>query len=215
MNGSIVDRCGLYLVLFFGAPVAASQVVVDFDVDPAGNPIVAPSGFQEATRLDDLYAPLGVTFAGPGPQDGGAILNEYRSGFDVKPRSGSNFFAFSVTASYSDGGIPRPPEMIMFETPVTSVSIFAGDGNVHTFTMEAFDSAGQSLALDTRSNVGGEYVELSVSGSDIRSVVIDRPNGADDGFVFDDLTYTPVPEPTRDAASCWLPSSVRLLDGLV
>lgn len=44
---------------------ASATIEINFDNDALGNPIGAPSLSIETTRLDELYAPLGVHFWGP------------------------------------------------------------------------------------------------------------------------------------------------------
>ena len=174
----------------------AATTTINFDSDSGGSAIVAPNIFADTTRLTTLYAPLGVTFEGPGGNNGGAILNQ-AGGFGIQARSGSNFLAFNTNsnAALNDGGFPIPPETILFSSPVTFVSIYAGDDASQIFTMEAFDSGGLSVASDSNTNVPGSYVQLSVSGADIKSVVI---QGSSTGgtYVFDDLTFNTIPEPT-------------------
>jgi hypothetical protein len=55
----------LALLAFLGAFSASATIVINFDTDASGNPIAAPSLSIETTRLDELYAPLGVHFWGP------------------------------------------------------------------------------------------------------------------------------------------------------
>ena len=54
------------LVLLVGLREVEGAVTIDFDTDPYGNPIDAPRSFGSTPSLTTLYAPLGVTFAGPG-----------------------------------------------------------------------------------------------------------------------------------------------------
>ena len=190
---------GSVLLSITCAATPASAAEIRFDVDPGGNPVTAPTTFASTTPLRDLYAPLGVTFSGPGPNDGGAILSG--GGFGVNPRSAPNFFAFSRSATMQNGGVPRDPETINFTSPNITVTIFAsGGGQAATFRMDAFDSVGTPAGSFTATNTPGQYATLSVTSAvvPIHRVVLTELTG-DNGFVYDDLTFTPIPEPTSAA----------------
>jgi len=101
----------------------ANAVIINFDTDAFGNPIIARCGFSQTTALRDLYSSLGVTFAGAAPNDGGAILDECGS-FGVPALSGDNFLAFNRNAQMQDGGIPTDPQIIIFDPAASVVSIW-------------------------------------------------------------------------------------------
>jgi hypothetical protein len=178
-------------------PAGAQVMTIDFDTAPGGGTVVAPINFSETTRLTTLYAPLGVTFSGPGGNDGGAILNQ-DSNFGVNARSGVNFLAFNrdPNARLSDGGRPIDPETIAFATPQGQVSIFASGGfSANSFRIDAFDAGGSLIGSGTGTSGVGAYVQLSVAAAGIRSVVL-TGTGAAPFFVYDDLSFTSVPEPS-------------------
>ena len=190
---------GTGLVLLFTTCVAtpASAVVINFDTDGSGNPIVAPTLFAQTTPLRDAYAAIGVTFNGPSALDGGAILSG--GGFGVQPRSAPNFLAFSrsATAFMQNGGLPRDPETIAFNTALSSASIYASGGSqAATFRMDAFDSGGALITSVTGSNASGQYVQLSIPApaTPISRLVLTEIGG-DTAFVYDDLEFTLIPEP--------------------
>ena len=172
----------------------ATAVTINFDVDTIGNAINAPSLFASTTRLTTLYSSLGVTFAGPGGNDGGAILDQ-AGNFGVNALSGTNFLSFNINATMSDGGVPRGPETLMFSPPVTSVSVFGGDFDPVTLQMQAFNSLNQLVATDTQTAAANSYTHLNVAGGSISRVTLDRASGST-FWAFDDLTFTPVPEPS-------------------
>lgn len=166
-----------------------AQIFINFDTDASGNPITAPSIFAEASPLTTLYAPLGVTFSGPGPGLGGAILNETGS-FGIAALSGNNFLAFNGS-TYA-----TLPETITFNTPMSSVSIFGGTGYGEQFTMQAYGTGGTLLDSDTVNVTAGNYEPLDVASSEgITSVVLTGDNGGP-SWVYDNLSATPVPEPS-------------------
>lgn len=180
---------------------AIATVVINFDTDAFGNPFAAPDESIETTRLEEFYAPLGVHFWGPdGPngRDGGAIFDQ-DSNFGINPRSGRNFLGFNRLpfVTFMDGGKPRDPETITFDTLATHVSIFAGAGIVLTFFMQGFDANGVLVASDTLTTQ--QWGELEVaSPSGIKSVQLSclDPDFVALYFVYDDLSVDFVPEPS-------------------
>jgi hypothetical protein len=203
-------RAAFHLAAFFvliGGGGRAEAGFINFDVDSMGNPINAPIFFSQTTHLSELYAPLGVHFAGPGGNDGGAILDQ-GSNFGVPALSGPNFLAFNrlPQAVMADGGHPIDPETISFDKPQATVSIFAAPGVIDegeaffgTFRMDAFDVHGMLLGTTTLSSTGG-YVQLSLtSGSGIASVKLTETSG-DILFVYDNLSFTTIPEPSSLAS---------------
>lgn len=91
---------------------------------------------------------MGVVFEGPAPLDGGGILNQ-GGNFGVNARSGTDFLAFNRNSLFSDGGTPRDPENLLFDSFVNEVSIWASGGNQSTsFMMEGFRN-GQLIEVDT------------------------------------------------------------------
>lgn len=188
----------LAAILVLGAAAPAKAELITFDRDAFGNPIMAPNVFIETTALRNLYAPLGVRFLGPALLDGPAILDQ-DSNFGVPALSGRNFLAVNRGARLLDGGIPRDPFTILFDTPALFVSLFASaGGQSNTFRMDAFDAMGTLVASDTVTNAPRAYGELQVqvdTSAAIARVVV-TGIGAANAFVFDDLSFTSVPEPT-------------------
>lgn len=188
---------GMNAILVAGLGIASAEAAtINFDTDANGQSINAPPSFINTTRLTELYAPLGVHFSGPGGNNGGAILDE-TGNFGVSARSGSNFLAFNRSATLSDGGVPRDPETINFDTLLNRVSIFAASGfGTNTFKLEAFDMNELLVGSDTITTQPGTYDQLSVSSAsgDISRIALSA--GSDKAFVYDNLSYTPVPEPS-------------------
>jgi hypothetical protein len=193
LNRLVVLLCLAAWLAAGSRPAVADPVVINFDQDANGNPINAPPDFIGTTRLSTLYSSLGVTFSGPGGNDGGAILNQ-NSNFGVSPVSGPNFLAFNPFAKLSDGGVPQGPETISFANPVSTVSIqVAGGIHADPFLLQAFDGSNQ--LVDSSSVTTQQFAPLTVSSpGGISSVVLSTTgNGV---FVADDLSFTASPEPT-------------------
>jgi len=185
----------LAAVLVLGAAAPARAELITFDTDALGNPLIAPPTFVQTTALRDLYAPLGVRFVGPGPLDGPGILDR-DSNFGVEPLSGRNFLAVNRGASFMGGGVPRDPFEILFDVANEFVSLFASGGfNANTFRLDAYDEGGTLVDSDTVATAVGTWGEMRVeAGAGIARVVV-TGTGPSGTFVFDNLSYQPVPEP--------------------
>jgi hypothetical protein len=158
----------------------AYPLLVDFD------DVSAPCGFISTTALTDRYWMHGVTFSGPALKDGGAILNEC-GGFGVNGHSAPNFLAFNSNSSLSDGGIPRQPESILFQFPVSFVQLYVGSSfNVGTIvTAEAFDVNGASLGT-TSLPLEARMRPMTIMARNISKIVLST---TDPVFVVDDLIF--------------------------
>ncbi len=178
------------VVIFAGTVVTSGASATLIDFEGTG----APPGFKLTIALRDLYADLGVNFDGPGPLDGGAILNECGN-FGVDAFSGTDFLAFNRNSMLMDGGIPRDPEEILFDDLQASVSIYAAGGvwEGATFRMDAYDQLNQLVDTDTVG--GGDWSQLLVShpGGIARVVLTEIANVQ--AFVYDDLEFFAVPGP--------------------
>jgi hypothetical protein len=92
--------------------------------------VAAPCDFSDTTPL---LGPEQFAFFLAPPPNGGAILNECAM-FGIDAHSPPNFLAFNNTATYTSGGIPATPELIVLDRPSTSsVSFWVSCGsNVST-----------------------------------------------------------------------------------
>jgi hypothetical protein len=161
--------------------------VINFD------DVSASCVFVQTIHLSEQYFSLGVHFQGPGGNDGGAILNQCGN-FGVPAASGVNFLAFNRNALLSDGGVPKDPETILFDYLMTDVSIYATGGDrPSTFTMQAYNSV--NILVDTDTITTADWGPLSVSWAGGIKYVILQEIGGDNVFVYDNLSFTPVPEP--------------------
>ena len=201
------------LCSLLAASAQAGTTVIDFDHDAYGNPLNAPGFYAYAQSLTTLYAPLGVTFSGPGgvgSNTGGAILNSKSGSFSVPPRSGANFLCFKT------GDTASGPETITFAQAATNVTIYASSPGAATFTMTGYNSAGATVAVSTVSmdpyvtgNFTPYYVKLSVDApvlSSISAVVLTEtaPNPYFIIYHYDDLSFTVAPTPATIAGTLQL-----------
>jgi subtilisin family serine protease len=171
-------------------PVKQTTPSISASEDPASIVITfddlnAPCFFAQTVRLTDNYLAYGVTFAGPGGNDGGAIIDEC-GGFGVSGHSSPNFLAFNTVATLQDGGIPRGPETIYFNPTVSEVKAIVGSQHTGTVTMNAYEGA--TLVDSATVTLSTTMTPISVSGQNIDKVVVSCTAYA---FVLDNLMYAP------------------------
>ena len=156
--------------------------LIDFDDN------AAPCFFANTTRLTGAYAHRGVTFAGPGGNDGGAILDECGA-FGVTGHSAPNFLAFNPSLSMSDGGVPQGPETLTFNKPMQYVHAKVGTGSTTSGsgTIYAYDADGLMVDSDSRF-MTSTMQSIAVSGYGIVRVEIVSNSGS--YWVLDDLFFT-------------------------
>jgi hypothetical protein len=158
-------------------------VLINFD------DVTSPCSFAETTRLTDLYADLGVTFEGPGGQDGAAIVNEC-NGLSVTGYSPPNFLAFSSSANLQDGGVPRGPETIRFAAAFSRLDLTVGSPAAGTVTVRAYDAAETMVASATVA-LTTSMTPVQLRGPNMSKVVVSTTAEA---FVLDDLRASGPPE---------------------
>jgi hypothetical protein len=195
------------ITLFISALLAsgiarAATIAINFDTDASGSPLNSPTAFSSTKHLAELYAPLGVHFAGPGGNDGGAILDQ-GSNFGINAHSGLQFLAFNRAAGLADLGIARDPEKITFDLLMSDVAVFVGGGSVsRTFRLDAFDTDG--VLVNSKTVATRTFSQLQVASSaGIRAVtlsVTDTDVGA--AFIVDDLLAHTIPEPSAALLLC-------------
>ncbi|HEX9312589.1 MAG TPA: hypothetical protein VGA30_07175 [Actinomycetota bacterium] len=122
------------------AGAITNSVSINFD------DVTAPCAFNQTVALTNEYSSQGVLFRGPGPMDGGGILNECGN-FGVSGYSAPNFLAFNSAAFFLDGGIPRGPELIIFTSGLMShVQINVGSSQGGLLRLQAYNSSKQLIA---------------------------------------------------------------------
>ncbi|MEZ4386299.1 MAG: FlgD immunoglobulin-like domain containing protein [Candidatus Krumholzibacteriia bacterium] len=142
--------------------------------------------FQDTVALRGEYADRGLVFGGPAARDGGGVLT-YCSFFLVVGWTPPNLVGFNEAAAYSDGGIPRGPQTIVFDAPVNFVEADVGAAIEvgYPATMTAFDAAGVPLTSATVA-LDRETRPLLVEAPGIARVVVDAPGAR---FILDDLLW--------------------------
>lgn len=194
-------------VVFLGCATAyGNTVTINFDQNPNGSPIYAPNQFSQAQSLTNLYAPLGIHFAGYLGSSAWPILNDY-SGFGVAALSGQNYLAYSSACSpyctgaqLQDGSTLGDPLVMTFDGSVKDFSIWASAGlrgNSYA-ALKAFNSRGKVVAETPYpySSFGYGWTQLAVHSNayNIKYVELTVPGG--NAAVFDNLQYVaavPIP----------------------
>jgi hypothetical protein len=147
--------------------------------------VIQFEGLGDATPLINQYAGLGVSFANATILTAGMSLNE----FDFPPKSGSN-------VASDDGG----PMVLTFSTSASFVGGYFTYGE--PLTLQAFDSS-NNLVASAFSVFSANFVSsgnppnefLSLSAPNIARVTI-TGDPAGGSFTLDNLTFTPIPEPS-------------------
>jgi hypothetical protein len=167
-----------------------TQVFIDFD------DVTAPCYFSQTGPLRDEYLALGVSFSGPYPNDGAAVLNECGN-FGVAGHSAPNFLATNCNATMANGGLAQGPETMTFTQTIVSCSALVGAGTYagYTLTMDAYDVNWQ--LVDSASIVLASTMQLmGVANPGIKYVVVGNTQPC--VWVLDDLgfdtEFTPVDE---------------------
>lgn len=161
------------------SPSPATGAIIDFE-DGVGHDVVIPGGQYSGLTISNAVW-IGA----------GAPFHEGSFGLGVDAGIvGGNNWAFPGTSS---------PIVIEFNVPLSNVSIDAFDVQDRGAKLEAFDASGISLGSDSFSNVSlPQKVTLSVASAGIKKIELTQlsnltSNG--DGVGWDNLNYTPVPEP--------------------
>jgi hypothetical protein len=172
------------------APAGASAGTRTINFDD----FTAPATFAGASPLTNRYASRGVTFAGPAPGSGGAVLDV--TAFPVTGESPPNALAFDDSETYSGGGKPIGPETITFATPIHSASIHVGQSSGGTVRLTGFDGG---TAVSTNFQTSQTSVQtLTVAAERMTRLRLEYTGSA---TVWDDLTWDTAPVSHDDAFS--------------
>ncbi len=165
------------LVSFIGSStVYAAPVSIDFDDGTAGSPV------------GSFYSGLGVTFSNTQFVDNFGLAGS-SSPLGIAGMGGSWTYEFGIANAIE----------ATFSSLVSSVTITGVDVGHAGMQMDAFDSYG--ALIDTNNWYGtdegvGQWMTISVANPTIASVLLYQPSPmGDDGMVFDNMIFAPVPEP--------------------
>ena len=184
----------------------AATTTIDFETRHDGLALHAPTTFENAGPLTNLYSRFGVNFTGGSGTTGGVILDELAAfvlidassgtavGSILRAHSGRNFLA-----------IPRQTEVVLFDTPVTYISAYIGGQTGGAFFDEDWNVI-ESMPV-VRSSIANPWAffEYSSTSRPIAAVYFNNIDRMDD-FTFGDRVAVPaVP----------LPASLPLLGAAV
>lgn len=147
--------------------------------------VAAPCTFDATVALRDQYSGVGVHFRGGSARNGGGILDEC-GGFGVTGYSSPNFLAFNTATTYSDGGVPTPPQGILFDNAAGGVQIRVGSATGGTVQMIAYNANGQVVGRKQLA-MASQLKSLTIVAQGIRKVVLQVQGGT--YYVFDDLAW--------------------------
>lgn len=156
---------------------SASIIVIDFDTDGLGNPILTD------TPITNQYANLGVLFAGI--EDDAPV--DVNAGPNPDGNPGGSAPNFMTNCANANGGCPGNRADILritFDSGVSGISLFLDSLGGQSVTFNLYD-AGDSL-LESVAISGLLPVAFTASG--VTRIDAVQPN---DGwaFAFDDLTF--------------------------
>src|SRR5215211_5325265 len=168
-------------------PALAGTRTINFD-----DATTAPCSFISTGPLTTRYtASMGVTFSGPAPGKGGAILDQC-GGFGVTGHSPPKFLAFNVGLTGAGQDYPDPPETITFANPIHSFEIKAGqNGSGGTFTITGFDGT-TPVSVNSRNSTQALSV-LTLAATRMTSVKLEYVPGTVDYMIFDDMKFGTAP----------------------
>jgi hypothetical protein len=176
----------------------ASAATITFDEFGTG-----PTTFAETNPLRNEYA--GLSFTGPGPNDGGGILND--STWPFNAHSGNSILAFNRSATaqgdYLNGGSPIDTQRVSFAFPVNAVDLYVTTAGNFSFTfpfsadfeIKAYTSGGVLVAQSLVNTSVGVWAPLAVSSDSGFDYVEISELSRSRSFAFDDLSYSRVPAP--------------------
>jgi hypothetical protein len=128
--------------------------------------VSAPCDFDGTTALRGVEQ--FASFNAPGTS-GGAILNEC-SNFGVEAYSPPNFLAFNRTLTYTAGGVPKTPELILVGPNRSTVTFYASGGarSGYPLGIVALNSSGV-IGMQTITT-SSTWVQVTVTGTGIAAI---------------------------------------------
>ena len=170
--------------LLGAAPAQAAGGVVHIGFEDAPHFCL----FNQTTALRDRYA--AAQFRGPGPNDGGGILDATCGGWSQDAHGGDQVLAFNTAGNYSGGGTSVGPQRIKFNNLKKMVSIWVSqnsNGGQATFTLVG--KKGNAVVRKHTVSVNNNgWVQLKVQRKQgINNVVLRADQEPDGAWMADDL----------------------------
>ena len=186
----LTHRALLLALTVFVAPITnAAPIVINFDVDGLGAPIVSN------TPITTQYSNLGVLFQGF-EDDSPININAAPDPDGVAAPSAPNVMTNCANASLSCPGNRADILRMLFDNPVDGISLELDSLGGLAVTFNLYDALDNLLETVAISSGGSIYVPVSFTASGVSRIDGLQPN---DGWAwaFDNLTFTAgaVPEP--------------------
>jgi hypothetical protein len=162
------------------APGLNAATIIDFNDGTAGSDVGTFYNSFGATFLNAEWSSLSAGFT-PAPESSG--LRVVGDGANLQPKAGN-------------------PIVIIFSTPIASVSLIANNVNANGARLDLYDSASGGALLDFEQVVGpsgatNSNFTLGGTGSGILRAEFYQPFSVEsEGVLIDNLTFTPIPEPS-------------------
>jgi hypothetical protein len=171
---------------------ALTHISIDFD------DVTVPCVFAETGPIRDEDLGFGVSFSGPGPVDGAAVVDECGN-FGVSGHSSPNFLAVNCNSLMQNGGTPWGPETLTFTETIVSCSVLvaSNSGQGSQLSMDAYDAGGGLVATDTIVLAPNMQL-LGVAGAGIKTVVVGSTQPC--VWVLDDLGFDTEITPVEDSS---------------
>ena len=167
-------------VFAIGSASAQASTSIDFNDGTNGS------------AIDGFYSGLGATFSN-------AEWNNLITGYTPTDPTGLRLVAVGPDLSPKSGN----PIIITFDQPATFASIVADNVNANGVRMDAYDATVGGSLVNFQQEVGASGVissdanfVLSVTGASILRIELYQPFTVEsEGVLFDNFTFTPIPEP--------------------
>ena len=185
-RGALASALAVLAILVPATAAVAGTRTINFD------DLTAPCYFFQTEPLSNQYAAMGVTFSGPAPGQGAAVLGECGT-FGVSGYSTPNILGFNTDVDY-----PQPPETVTFAQPIHTFEIKAAqqDGG-GIFTVTGFD--GNTVVSENSRSSTAAMQPLALAASRITSVRLNYSGGTAAYMIFDDMTFGTTPASGNDA----------------
>jgi hypothetical protein len=152
--------------------------VIDFDESPS------PSSLSNAAAIRDRYIGKGVRQTHINAFDGPGVL-QHSMALGVTGFSPPNVLVLNDAEFLNSGGKPKFPLYLLFNPPVKSIRMLAGDPGGSTLTAEAYNANGE--VVDSMELVTGAAMQpIELAAPAINTLIVTSTGTS---AVFDDLEF--------------------------
>ncbi len=200
----------LLLLLFsFLLSITFNAIAVETDIDEI---LIDFDELEDGIIIDDDYTNLGATFIN-------AMTNDTMSTF---PGASPNITIYHTGFNGDGDNMPQPddPIIVIFNPPVSFVSLTGIDVGINGFMLTAYDATIGGNILAEKSALGSnwgadQHFTLAIGKAGIQRVEFSQTKRIiGEGINFDNLTFLPesvIPEPEPEPGLSFLPAVYSLL----